>query len=67
MVEWNPTEKNPHGEIVKVLGTPGSHETEIHSILAEYGLPYAFPEEVEKEADAIDREIRDDEVKKDGI
>ncbi|MRM83512.1 ribonuclease R [Riemerella anatipestifer] len=64
MVEWNPTEKNPHGEIVKVLGTPGSHETEIHSILAEYGLPYAFPEEVEQEADAIDREIRDDEVKK---
>lgn len=62
MTEWRPGDKNPEGEIIKVLGAPGEHETEIHSILAEYGLPYHFPDEVEKEADAIDRQIHDEEV-----
>lgn len=64
MTDWKPDSKNPEGEIIKVLGQPGEHETEIHSILAEYGLPYSFPEEVEMEAEKIDREIRDEEVKK---
>ncbi|MBK1894762.1 ribonuclease R [Chryseobacterium paridis] len=64
MTEWKPGDKNPEGEIIKVLGSPGEHETEIHSILAEYGLPYEFPEEVEKDADKINREITDDEVAK---
>lgn len=64
MTEWRPGDKNPEGEIVQILGNPGEHETEIHSILAEYGLPYEFPEEVEREADAIDRSISENEVKK---
>lgn len=64
MVEWRAGEKNPEGEIVKVLGAPGEHETEIHSILAEYGLPYSFPEDVENEAEKIDRSIDDSEVAK---
>ncbi len=64
MTEWKPGDKNPEGEIIKVLGAPGEHETEIHSILAEYGLPYHFPEEVEREADRIDRNINSDEVAK---
>ena len=64
MIDWKAGEKNPEGEIITVLGAPGEHETEIHSILAEYGLPYDFPEEVEKEAQDIDRRIHDDEVAK---
>jgi ribonuclease R len=64
MVEWRAGEKNPTGEIIKVLGAPGNHETEIHSILAEYGLPYAFPEEVENEAQNIDKTIGGKEVEK---
>jgi ribonuclease R len=64
MVEWRPGDKNPEGEITQVLGAPGEHETEIHSILAEYGLPYTFPEEVERDADKIDRSINDEEVSK---
>jgi ribonuclease R len=64
MVEWRPGDKNPEGEITQVLGAPGEHETEIHSILAEYGLPYTFPEEVERDADKIDRSINDEEVAK---
>jgi ribonuclease R len=46
------------------LGLPGEHETEIHSILAEYGLPYEFPTEVEADAEKIDRKITPEEVKK---
>ncbi|SIQ07728.1 RNAse R [Chryseobacterium sp. RU37D] len=64
MTEWKPGDKNPEGEIIKVLGAPGEHETEIHSILAEYGLPYQFPEEVERDADKIDRRITEEEVGK---
>ncbi len=64
MTEWKPGDKNPEGEIIQVLGAPGEHETEIHSILAEYGLPYQFPEEVERDADKIDRSISDEEVAK---
>ncbi|QQV02575.1 MULTISPECIES: ribonuclease R [Chryseobacterium] len=64
MTEWKPGDKNPEGEILQVLGNPGEHETEIHSILAEYGLPYNFPEEVEIDADKIDRRITDEEAAK---
>ncbi|NML58313.1 ribonuclease R [Chryseobacterium cheonjiense] len=64
MTEWKPGDKNPEGEIIQVLGAPGEHETEIHSILAEYGLPYQFPEEVERDADKIDRSINEAEVAK---
>jgi ribonuclease R len=64
MTEWKPGDKNPEGEIIKVLGAPGEHETEIHSILAEYGLPYSFPEEVERDADKIDRSINDEVAKR---
>lgn len=64
MTGWKPGDKNPEGEIIQVLGAPGEHETEIHSILAEYGLPYEFPEEVERDADKIDRRITDEEVAK---
>ena len=64
MTEWRSGEKNPTGEIISVLGVPGDHETEIHSILAEYGLPYSFPEEVEREAQEIDQRILESEVEK---
>lgn len=64
MIGWHPGEKNPEGEIITVLGTPGDHETEIHSILADYGLPYNFPEEVQIAADGIDRQILDTEVQR---
>ena len=64
MREWRPGSKNPEGEIIQVLGTPGDHETEIHAILADYGLPYNFEPEVEHDADQIDRSISDEEVAK---
>jgi ribonuclease R len=57
ITEWPRNSKNPFGEIIEVLGTPGDNETEMHAILAEFGLPYKFPEEVEKEAKAIPEKI----------
>lgn len=64
MTDWKQGEKNPEGEIIQVLGVPGEHETEIHSILAQYGLPYEFPEEVEREAGDLERNILESEVAK---
>ncbi len=64
MKDWRKGDKNPEGEIIQILGKPGEHETEIHSILAEYNLPYDFPEEVENDANKINTEITDEEVKK---
>lgn len=64
ILKWEPHSKNPEGEIIQVLGRPGEHETEIHAILAEYNLPYQFPEEVEAEANQLSREITKEEVKK---
>ena len=48
LTDWPQKSKNPFGEILKVLGRPGDHDTEIHSILVEYGLPYTFPDHVEE-------------------
>ncbi|WP_298285233.1 ribonuclease R [uncultured Lutibacter sp.] len=64
MLDWPNNSKNPFGEVIEVLGKPGDHETEIHSILLEYGLPYKFPEKVEVEAANISFEITDDEISK---
>ena len=62
--DWPDKADSPFGKIVKVLGKPGEHNTEIHAILAQYGLPYEFPEEVEEFANQLDTSIKEDEIKK---
>lgn len=57
MKDWLPRADSPTGKVIKVLGKPGEHNTEIHAILAEYGLPYEFPIEVEVFAKNIDTSI----------
>ncbi len=64
IVEWPASAKNPIGEITRVLGAPGEHETEIHAILAEFELPYDFPQEIEDAANAIDPGITPEEIAK---
>ena len=54
---WDRKEPNPSGHIVDVLGEPGQNETEMHAILAEYGLPYRFDPAVEKAAEEISDKI----------
>lgn len=62
--DWPKKADSPFGSVIKVLGKPGEHNTEIHAILAEYGLPYDFPIEVEAYANKIDTSITEAEIKK---
>ena len=62
--DWPKDAKNPFAKIIEVLGIPGDHDVEIHSILAAYDLPRSFPREVEAEAEKISDAIVDEEVKK---
>ena len=62
ITEWPDDRDSPFGKITEVLGKPGEHNTEIHSILAEYGLPYEFPVEVEHFADKLDTSIKPEEI-----
>lgn len=62
--EWKPDEKNPRGEILDVLGDRGNNNTEMHAILAEYGLPYTYPQDVETAANKIDTGITAEEIAK---
>ncbi len=62
--DWPKRADSPFGHVVKVLGKPGQHDTEIHAILAEYGLPSEFPIEVETYAQKIDTSIEESEIAK---
>ena len=62
IVDWPMEERNPIGEVVDVLGQGGDNTTEMHAILAEYGLPYKYPENVEAAANKIDAGITEEEI-----
>ncbi|OAD46465.1 ribonuclease R [Polaribacter atrinae] len=64
LIDWPKNSKNPFGKITTVLGKPGDHNTEMHSILLEFGLPYEFEPEVEKEAESLPIEITEKEISK---
>lgn len=64
IVQWRDEEMNPRGEIVDILGHKGDNTAEMHAILAEFGLPYRYPQNVEKAADRIDAGITPEEVAK---
>lgn len=57
ITEWHKKNKNPTGNVVEVLGKPGDNEVEMHAILAEFGLPYRFPEEINRAAEKIPEKI----------
>ncbi|MCX6353025.1 MAG: ribonuclease R [Bacteroidetes bacterium] len=62
ITDWDPKQKNPTGKVLKVLGKPGEHQTEMNSIIYEYNLPQEFPAIVEKESEAIKEEIPELEI-----
>lgn len=64
IIEWPENAKNPIGEIVDILGVAGENNAEMHAILAEFGLPYKYPEAVEKAAGHIPAAIAAEEVAK---
>ncbi|TKB97789.1 ribonuclease R [Pedobacter cryophilus] len=64
IVDWPDGAKNPVGMIKSVLGRQGENDTEMNAILAEYGFPLKFPDEVEQEATAISKVIEQKEIDK---
>ena len=62
IVEWPENAKNPIGEVIDVLGVAGDNTTEMHAILAEFGLPYKYPENIEQAADKIPEQITKDDL-----
>ena len=63
-MEWPDKAKNPIGQVIDILGKAGDNTTEMHAILAEFGLPYVYPASVEKAADRIPAEIPAEEYTK---
>lgn len=64
LTEWKRGSENPNGKVVEVLGNSGEHETEIHAIMAEFGLPMVFTPEVEAAAKKLATEITPEEIAK---
>ena len=64
LLDWPKKAKSPFAEVSKVMGAAGDHNTEIHAILAEYGLPYEFPEAIEKYVASIPEAISEKEISK---
>ena len=62
ITDWPAHAKNPFGEIVDVLGDVGHNDTEMHAILAEFDLPYKFPDKVNKAAERLPVEITNEEL-----
>ncbi|NHB69050.1 ribonuclease R [Perlabentimonas gracilis] len=62
ITDWPRHTKNPMGEVVEVIGDPGVHEVEMHSILAEFELPYHFPEELNTLAEKISDKISKQDI-----
>ncbi len=60
--EWDAGRRSPSGELVDILGMPGDNDTEMHSILAEYDLPYKFEKEVLDDAERIPGDITEKEI-----
>ncbi|MCX6236884.1 MAG: ribonuclease R [Bacteroidia bacterium] len=63
IMDWPERARNPFAEIIDVLGDAGNNNTEMHAILAEFDLPYRYPEAVNQAAEKIPTEISEEEIK----
>src|SRR5258706_321409 len=64
VTRWPEGDKSPEGKIIEILGKTGENEAEIHSIVAEFDLPFRIPDGVLSESEHISEEIQKDEIKK---
>lgn len=62
IVEWPNDSKSPVGKVIDILGKQGENNAEMHAILAQYGLPYSYPESVEKAAEKLSPDITPEEI-----
>src|ERR1035437_1799643 len=63
LINWEPGTKSPKGKITKILGDSGDNNTEMNSIMYEYGLPVDFPQEVTNESMLVPEMITEKEIK----
>jgi ribonuclease R len=63
ITRWPGPNKSPEGKITNVLGKAGENDAEIHSIMAEFGLPFSFPETISKQAEKIQDGATKEEIK----
>ena len=64
IVKWPAKANNPIGKVIDILGEAGDNTTEMHAILAQYDLPYVYPEKVQKAAEKISSGITPEEIAK---
>lgn len=64
VLNWATNDRKPEAKVAEVLGKAGENEAEIHSIMAEFDLPFRFPENIESESKKIDEGITVEEIKK---
>lgn len=64
VTRWSESDRNPEAKVIEILGKTGENEAEIHSIMAEFDLPFRFPEHILQEAKNISDEVSKDELKK---
>ncbi len=64
ITKWPSRNKNPEGEVTRVLGPSGENEAEINSIMAEFGLPFKFPDNVLRQSKRINDDITEDDIQK---
>lgn len=64
VTRWATPDRNPEAKVIEILGKTGENEAEIHSIMAEFDLPFRFDPEVLKESESIKEEISKEEIKK---
>lgn len=62
IVDWPGRAKNPIGNVADILGKSGENDVEMHAILAEFGLPYTYPQAVEAAARQISDTITPEEI-----
>lgn len=64
IIDWKEGDKNPLGEVIKILGPAGNNDAEIHSIMAEFGLPFEFDQSLLDQSEKISEIITAEEIKK---
>ncbi len=62
ITEWPSDSKSPVGKVIDILGKQGENNAEMHAILAQYGLPYSYPEKVEQAAEKLQPDITPEEI-----
>ncbi len=62
LLEWPLDSKNPIGKVTDILGKSGDNNAEMSAILAEFGLPYKYPEAVEQAAASLPADITEEEI-----